>query len=234
VARTQDRAARGPRRRRLVTVEEIVDAALAIVDAEGLEALSMRSLAHRLRIGTMTLYHYVRDKDELAELVSDRVMSEVLIPGEVPADWREALSEIARRTRATFLRHPWIVDAFGHQHTITASVLRHVEQTIAAIASLEADPDSAAAIVGAVDDYAMGHAIREIVHERWAGQGPAAHQLSAGARRLLERGELSETLRAFLEEGGPPHRADDFDDGLRWLLDGFEADRVARRRRRRV
>ena len=215
------------RRRRLLTIDEIVDAALAQMDAEGLEGLSMRTLARRLGVGTMTLYHYVRDKDHLAELVSDRVMSEVLIPGEVPADWREALTEIARRTRATFLRHPWIVEAFGRHHTITPAMLRHAEQTLAAVQSLESDPDAAGALVGVVDDYAIGHAVREIAQRHWSA-GAAAGRLTPEARAVLESDEFPAALRALAESGGAEPERDHFEDGLRWLLDGFEAERVRR------
>jgi AcrR family transcriptional regulator len=231
MARARARHRGRSRRRRLLEIDEIVDAALALADAEGLEAVTMRRLADELGVGTMTLYHYLRDKDHLAELVSDRVLSEVLIPGEVPSDWREALSEIARRTRSTFLRHPWILEAFGRQHALTPAGLRHAEQTLAAVRSLESDPDSAAAIVGIVDDYAIGHAAREIARRRWAAAGTAV-ELTAEARALLDSGEFSEMLSAHAKSGGPDFDRDDFEDGLRWLLDGFEAERVHDRRRR--
>ena len=62
------------------TRSELAQTAIRIVDAEGLDALSMRRLAAELGAGTMTLYHYVRTKDELLTLVSDEVMAEVLLP----------------------------------------------------------------------------------------------------------------------------------------------------------
>jgi len=72
----------------------------------------MRRIATELDAGTMTLYHYVRTKDELLSLVLDSVMGELVIPDEegLPSDWRDALTKIAERTRTALERHPWILD----------------------------------------------------------------------------------------------------------------------------
>ncbi|MCB0876939.1 MAG: helix-turn-helix transcriptional regulator, partial [Solirubrobacterales bacterium] len=93
------------------TREEIAAAAIALADAEGFDAVSMRRVAAELGAGTMTLYHYVKNKDELFELVSDAIMGEVLIPdGELSEDWREATAQLARSTFSIFRNHPWTVD----------------------------------------------------------------------------------------------------------------------------
>jgi len=211
------------RRRRVLTLDEIVEAALAILDREGLDAVSMRRLAEHLGVGTMTLYHYVADKDELAEHVSERVMAEVVIPGEVPTHWREALSEIAVRTRDTFLRHPWIFDAFGRQRVATPSVLRHAEQTAAAVEGLDVDAATASAIAGAVDDFVIGHAMREVARRRLSSEGDAPLRLSDEASALIESGAVPRVAELFhrVDWFGPP--PDDFARGLEWLLDGIEA-----------
>src|SRR4029453_12428834 len=74
---------------------ELAQTAIRLVDAEGLDALSMRRLAAELGAGTMTLYHYVRTKDELLTLIFDEVMKEVVVHEELPTDWREAITLIA-------------------------------------------------------------------------------------------------------------------------------------------
>ena len=85
------RAEPGSRRPRF-SREEIAAAAVRIADAEGFEAVSMRRIAAELDAGTMTLYHYVRTKDELLALVTDAVMGEVRArPTTCPTDWREAM-----------------------------------------------------------------------------------------------------------------------------------------------
>ena len=88
-----DRPEPGSRRPRH-TREQIAAAALAIADREGFEAVSMRRVAAEVGAGTMTLYHYVRTKDDLIDLMDDAIMGEVLIPdGELPATWREAMRD---------------------------------------------------------------------------------------------------------------------------------------------
>src|SRR4029453_10963234 len=87
--------------------QQIAQTALAIADAEGIQAVTMRRLAAELGAGTMTLYHYVRSKDDLVALMEDAIMGELLVPDDqLPTDWRQALTAIAPRTRATFPRHP--------------------------------------------------------------------------------------------------------------------------------
>ncbi|MBX5483044.1 MAG: helix-turn-helix transcriptional regulator [Myxococcaceae bacterium] len=98
-----DPGARQPR----FTRQRIAAAALEIADKEGFEAVSMRRIADALGAGTMTLYHYVRTKDELVALLDDALMAEILVPEDELSDhWQEALTTIARRTRKVFIRHP--------------------------------------------------------------------------------------------------------------------------------
>ena len=99
-----DRNMRKPRFNR----DDIAAAAIRIADAEGFEAVSMRRLAAELDAGTMTLYHYVRTKDELLTLVFDALMGEVALPPgqRIPREWRAAITLIARRSRDALRRHP--------------------------------------------------------------------------------------------------------------------------------
>ena len=72
----------------------------------------MRRVAAELQINPMSLYHYIGGKDDLAALMDDALMAETIVPDEeLPADWREAVIAIARRTRAVFLRHRWVLAA---------------------------------------------------------------------------------------------------------------------------
>src|SRR5262249_3952253 len=92
----------------------IAAAALEIADTEGFDAVSMRRVAQKLGVGTMTLYHYVANKDDLITLMVDAVMGEVLVPeADLESGWREALTRIALRSREAFRRHRWALDRFG-------------------------------------------------------------------------------------------------------------------------
>lgn len=99
---------RGPRPK--VTLDEVVDAAIALADAEGYEALSMRSLARKLGIGAMSLYTYVPGKTELFELMIDRAYAERSIPDR-SWPWRQRYEHHAREALGMYRRHPWLVDS---------------------------------------------------------------------------------------------------------------------------
>jgi AcrR family transcriptional regulator len=91
----------------------IVREAIAMLDAEGIEALSMRKLGARLNAGATSLYRHVATKDELMELAVDEVFGEITIPDAVASDWRAAATEAAQQFRATALRHPWLPSILG-------------------------------------------------------------------------------------------------------------------------
>jgi AcrR family transcriptional regulator len=98
---------RGPKQ--ALTVPEIVAAAIALADAEGLAAVSMRKVADRLGRSPMALYTYVPGKTELLDLMLDTVLGEV--PTDYPYDqgWRAAAEAAARAGWAFYERHPWVL-----------------------------------------------------------------------------------------------------------------------------
>lgn len=91
----------------------IVREAVAMLDAEGIEALSMRKLGARLGAGATSLYRHVATKDELMELAVDEVAAEVHVPAIEGADWRTAATGAAASFRAAALRHPWLSSVLG-------------------------------------------------------------------------------------------------------------------------
>ncbi|CAL9514515.1 TetR/AcrR family transcriptional regulator C-terminal domain-containing protein [Streptomyces levis] len=93
--------------------DAIVREAIAMLDADGVEALSMRKLGARLNAGATSLYRHVATKDELMELAVDEVTAEVHVPPADRPDWREAVTEAAQSFRRTALRHPWLPLVLG-------------------------------------------------------------------------------------------------------------------------
>lgn len=94
-----------PRKRRTLNRESIVDVALAIVDEDGLDGLSMRRVAERLETGPASLYAHVANKDELMELVYDRVLAEVEIPAPDKRRWEEQLKDAMRQLYDVLIAH---------------------------------------------------------------------------------------------------------------------------------
>jgi AcrR family transcriptional regulator len=108
-------------RPRSLTPHQIATAALAVLDREGLEALSMRTVARELGMGTMSLYRYVSDRGQVEELVVDLVLQEIdLTVPRGPAGRR--LSVLADRVRVAVSRHPAVVPLLLiHRHRVPSS-----------------------------------------------------------------------------------------------------------------
>lgn len=101
---------RGPKQ--ALSVARIVQAGIEIADAEGLGAVSMRRVADRLGVGTMSLYTYVPSKAELVDVMFDRVLG--LPPQEeVAGGWREKLTAVARSAWDLYQRHPWLLQVMA-------------------------------------------------------------------------------------------------------------------------
>jgi AcrR family transcriptional regulator len=208
----------------------IAAAAIEIADEEGFQAVSMRRVAQKLDAGTMTLYHYVANKDELVTLMLDATMGEVLVPAEeLPRDWRSAMARIAIATRESPRRHRWTLDLLDEPRP-GPNKMRHLEQSLQAMAGAGLDQKGTLEAIVLIDEYVFGFAIRE-------AQEPDAHGPAwpPGVREFFQReldsGEfprarelLGEDVDAgvalvrevFREEGR-------FERGLERLFDGIEA-----------
>jgi AcrR family transcriptional regulator len=233
-------------RRAGYTREQLARTALAIADAEGFEAVSMRRVASELGAGTMTLYHYVRNKDELVELMGDEMMGELLVPDdEMPSDWREALTAIARRSRGAWERHPWAKDA-PPGASIGPNAMHHFDQSLAAVANTGLDTAAQFAIIGLVDEWVLGYALRDTYLTEGAdGRSALASewtdalvayidaQLATGEFPHFQRVVGDEGTRAALENIMEMMQAEDrFERGLGILLDGIALD-IERQRKKK-
>jgi AcrR family transcriptional regulator len=220
-------------RRASLTRDAIARAALAIADAESLDAVSMRRVATDLGVGTMTLYYYVRSKEDLLDLMQDEIMGEVLVPeDELPGDWRGALTTIAERTRATMLRHPWTLGA--PPTAAGPNGMRHFEQSLGAVAGLDLDLAGRFDIIIAIDDYTFGYLLRETelaredevyAEEGWTEAMTAYFEARWGSDEFPHVRELTEGLgaRGLIERLDElSHDPTRFRRGLDWVLDGIE------------
>jgi len=88
-----------------LTREAIVEAALRVLDREGLEALSMRRVGEELGTGAASLYWHVRNKEDLLQLLFERTIGEISLPDPDPSRWQEQLKDLARQMRALMNRH---------------------------------------------------------------------------------------------------------------------------------
>jgi AcrR family transcriptional regulator len=230
------REAPGSRRAGL-SREQIGETAVAIADADGFNDVSMRRIARELGAGTMSLYHYVRSKDELLTLMWDVVMRGLIVPdGELTGDWRQDLSKIARASRQAFKDHPWAFEAMGEPAGSGPNGLRHFEQSMAAVSELDAPSRDRLELVALVDDYVFGFTLRELLQETYEAQGDPdmtesglaffEAELATGAypnvSKML-RGDLRTAVERLMETfSGERANNRRFERGLKALLDGFE------------
>ena len=88
-----------------LTRELIIAAALRVLDRAGIDGLSMRRVAAELNTGVASLYWHVRNKDELLQLLNERLVGELTLPVPDPARWHEQLKDVARQLRAAAHQH---------------------------------------------------------------------------------------------------------------------------------
>jgi AcrR family transcriptional regulator len=168
----------------------------------------MRRIAQELGVGTMSLYYYVKTKADLIAAMDDALMGEILLAS-VPENWRKALTEIALRTRAVFLRHPWALSSM-----LTAppgiNAMRHEEQCLQALAGTGMTAREKLTLLAIIDDFVFGYALRE------AGNDPEM-DLSF-AKSQLATAAFPQLVEVF-GKGRLPAMPERFQKGLRVLLD---------------
>lgn len=200
------------RRKSRLTREKIAAVALAIADKGGFEAVSMRRVAQELNVGTMSLYYYVKTKDDLIAMMDDALMAEAVLPS-LPKGWKRAIVEIAKRTHALFIRHPWALSAMLSTPP-GVNAMRHMEQCLEALVETSMTGREKLTLLAMVDDFVFGHALREAVSHSKTDSEFAAAQLRSGAfPRLVE----------VFGDGQIYAQDDRFEQGLRKLL-GWKPD----------
>ncbi|MGH1526704.1 TetR/AcrR family transcriptional regulator C-terminal domain-containing protein [Leifsonia sp. L25] len=146
--------------RATLTADRVIDAGLALADADGLDGLSMRTLAQRLGVVPMALYKHVSNKDELIDGMVDRVWAEVEPPSP-PFAWRDAMRRRAASLRSALLRHRWAV---GLMESRMRPGLANLSQHDAMMGCLRRSGFSfrtAVHVTSALDAYVYGFALQE-------------------------------------------------------------------------
>jgi AcrR family transcriptional regulator len=177
----------------------------------------------------MTLYHYVRTKDELLSLLTDAVMGELILPdAKLRGSWRDAITNIAHASRAAFERHSWLFDIVDDPD-IGPNGVRHFDQSWQAVATLPGTFADKLDVIHAVDEYVFGY----VMHARndFQDDGELDEPMRAYVTELVATGEYP-TLAGLADEIGTEelwtkiqkHSRDPrrFDRNLARLLDGVE------------
>jgi TetR/AcrR family transcriptional regulator, tetracycline repressor protein len=184
-----------------LTRQAIVDTALRIIDAEGLDAVSMRRIAQELGTGAASLYAHVADKEELLDLVVDQIMGEMVVAHEGLAaagqrDWQEQFKDMARIIFQTLIAHGDVARAFSGRIPFGPNGLVAVEAQLALLRAAGL-PDQMAAFAGdLLGQFVSSHAIDEV---SWRGRFPNGTE-----QEMVEHlGELRDYLMALPIERFP-------------------------------
>jgi AcrR family transcriptional regulator len=139
---------------------QILDAALAIADEKGLEAVTMRAVATRVGVTAMALYPHVASKDDLLDGLVGRLLAEVSSPD--PAiGWRQRLRHIARSARETARRHPAVMPLLFTRPAVTPDAVRVVDTIYQALLDAGVPDQQVARVERLVSTLVLGYAISE-------------------------------------------------------------------------
>jgi AcrR family transcriptional regulator len=182
----------GPRPRRRptpITVEQVVETALALVAAEGFEALTMRRLATALDTGPASLYAHVVNKADLDELLIARLCAELALPDPEPHAWREQIRDVCAQLRDQFLRYPGISRAALAMAPTDREVLRVNEGMLAILLAGGLAPQAAAWAIDALLLYVAAYCLESAIARQRAADDDLAW--------VLDRDELRTRLAAL-------------------------------------
>lgn len=213
-----------------LTVRAIVDTAIELADAHGLDSVSMRMVAEQLKAGTMSLYTHVPGKSELTDLMFDSVYGDLYAdvdePARQPGGWRGALEFIAQHNWDLLMRHPWIHDVSAIRTALGPNITLKYEAELRPLDGLgltDVEMDSTLALVVT---HVQGTARAAAEHLRtqretgltdqewWLTTGPLLDRYMAGvAERFPVAGRVGTSA------GEQYQAAMDADHALRFGLD---------------
>lgn len=173
--------------------EQIVKAAIELLDAEGPAGLSMRKLGTRLGAGATSMYWHVTNKDELLELAVDEVMGEAYVPESGDTSWRVGLSVWANGMHTMLLRHPWVTGLLGTRPTIGPNAMRMGERAVALLTGAGFEGLEVTHVMSLVNAHALGAATTE-----------NAVRL-ATSRAGVPMAELAAQMEPYLDRLAPDH-----------------------------
>jgi AcrR family transcriptional regulator len=211
---------------------QLAVAAITIADAEGIEAVTMRRVAALIGAGTMSLYRYVRNKDELHTLMCDQVVD----PYDMPAhlDWKSALHSLADESRALVQRHPWFPALASSVAFPGPRMFRGLEIMMSYLDELGLDVDEMVSIIITVQTFAFGFARNEIAEAdaiRRSGltRDQWEHAQSRYVAHLVDTGDYPYLARIVTEAKTMPSGNNaQFDLAVTRLITGIQATLPAR------
>ncbi|MGZ0174513.1 MAG: TetR/AcrR family transcriptional regulator C-terminal domain-containing protein [Planctomycetales bacterium] len=214
--------ARQPNKRRIsLTKDRVLNAAIKLADKSGIESLSMRKLAGKLRVEAMSLYNHVANKDEILDGLADMIVGEIELPADSD-DWRAGMRRRAISARQVFGRHPWAITVMESPTNPGPTSLRYYEAVIRCLRQAGFSIALAAHAFSVLDSYIYGFAMQELKLPF-----DNSEELADVAENILEQMPANEypyftelTVEHVLKPGYD--YGNEFEFGLDLILDGLE------------
>jgi AcrR family transcriptional regulator len=203
------------------SVAEVAARALEIVDRDGLGGLSMRTLAASLGTGPMTVYNYVKDRDQLEALVAEAVINSVKLPAPAP-DWQQDVRAVAMAIWQTVRRHPNVIPLVLTRRTVSSSSYAPAERLVEALARGGLEDADLLAAFRAVLGLVMGSAQAELAGPL-ARPDRDAEQVAVASQIGRLAGVEHPRLAALAVTSQQSSAEADFNRSLDMLLAGVQA-----------
>lgn len=220
-------------RRRVLTREHVVAEALTVISTDGVDALSMRTLATRLGVVPGALYRHVRNKEQLHDLVLDGVLAEVDCATDPGLTWTERVKVLAHRLREVLERHPGIAGLLKTRDPLGPHSLALAEAFLAALHAAGLSERQTGLAFCLIYDYTLGFALSSAtsVNEQRVQDTTTRERLHAFLRSLPT--DRFPTLAALGEHVWLNNRDERFTAGLDTLVCGLQEAQPRRRGRGR-
>ena len=226
-ADSPEAAPRSPREP--LTRARIVAASVTILDRQGVDALSMRTLADELQTAPTSLYRHVHNKGELLDLVVDALMAEVKLPQD-GMEWRACMRTVSLNFRAVLLGHRNAAVLRGTRLAIGPNTLRLMEYVCARLLEAGFPEEEAAAAGATVINYTVGCVLGEVLPtSEIEASGYTWEQFEAEMHVRVAALPMDRypVMRRMLPMLLGHHHSQPFEYGLDALLDGLETRRAA-------
>lgn len=196
----------------------IVGAAIAVADASGAAAVTMKAVANRLDCTSMALYRHVGHKDGLIDLMLDAAIAEIPLAG---GSWRTALHTLAWETRAMIKRHPWYAELVHTRPPAGPCQMRRLEFMLTVLTEHGATLAAAMTHAAMLDRHVYGTGLQEATESRFAtADDPTAHHAVVTEMRQRAAGAFPR-LAEWLSAPSGPSPDEQFEQVLGFLLDGI-------------
>lgn len=205
--------------------DRVLRAAVQLADEGGLESLSMRRLAQPLGVEAMSLYHHVRNKQDLLGGMLDIVYSEIEPPSS-EGDWRSAMRRSAISFHHVLLSHPWACSLFASVIDVSPLRLRYMNTVLGRLRSAGFSADMTHHAYHALDSHIVGFTLWLLPYLAFAKKQP---DYAESFLRELPMGELPHLIEHVHVHMAPerPGDVDEFAFGLDLILDGLDGLRDA-------